>query len=29
MDATYFLKQRTALIRFLYAESVKPFEDIK
>jgi hypothetical protein len=29
MDATYFLKRRTALIRFLYAESVKPFEDIK
>jgi hypothetical protein len=29
MDATYFLKQRTGLIRFFYAESVKPFEDIK
>ena len=29
MDATHFLKQRTVFIRFLYAESVKPFEEIK
>ncbi|MGY2915790.1 hypothetical protein ACVWYP_001420 [Bradyrhizobium sp. USDA 3262] len=29
MDVTHFLKQRTSLIRFLYAEGVKPFEDIK
>jgi hypothetical protein len=29
MNATYFLKQRTAFIRFLYTESVKPFAEIK
>jgi hypothetical protein len=29
MDATYFLKQRTAFIRFLYAEGVKPFDDMR
>ena len=29
MDATYFLKQRTNFIRFLYDESEKPFVDIK
>lgn len=29
MDATYFLKSRTAFIRFFYAESAKGFTDVK